>query len=186
MVDIQSTGALVKARIRKGGSPVSAAASAPTALKQAMVVFSGDLDKALAAFVIANGARAMGMEVTMFFTFWGLNILRKETAPPVKKGLLDRMFGMMMPRGVKALALSKLHMLGMGTAMMKHVMHSKNVESLPDLMAKARSSGVKMVACTMSMDVMGLKREELIDGLELGGVGTFIGESSESRSTLFI
>jgi peroxiredoxin family protein len=151
-----------------------------------MVVFSGDLDKALAAFVIANGARAMGMEVTMFFTFWGLNILRKAQAPAVSKGLLDRMFGLMMPRGVQALKLSNLNMLGMGTAMMKHVMRSKNVESLPALMEQARQSGVRMVACTMSMDVMGLKREELLDGLELGGVGTFIGESAESRATLFI
>ena len=186
MVDIHTEGALVKARIRKGGSKTATAAAAPTVLKQAMVVFSGDLDKALAAFVIANGARAMGLEVTMFFTFWGLNILRKQQAPPVQKGLLDRMFGMMMPRGVEALTLSKMHMLGMGTAMMKHVMHSKNVESLPALMAQARASGVKMVACTMSMDVMGLKREELLDGLELGGVGAFIGESVEARSTLFI
>ena len=185
VVDIRSAGAVVTARIRKGGAVV-AGSPEPVARKQSMVVFSGDLDKALAAFVIANGARAMGMEVTMFFTFWGLNILRKAQAPAVSKGLLDRMFGLMMPRGVQALKLSNLNMLGMGTAMMKHVMRSKNVESLPALMEQARQSGVRMVACTMSMDVMGLKREELLDGLELGGVGTFIGESAESRATLFI
>ena len=185
LLDMRTEGAKVLARIRKGIAP-SAAGAAPPAKKQSMVVFSGDLDKALAAFVIANGARAMGLEVTMFFTFWGLNILRKEQAPAVTKGVLDRMFGLMMPRGVGALKLSKMNMLGLGTAMMKHVMHSKHVESLPALIEQARQSGVRMVACTMSMDVMGLKREELMDGLELGGVGTFIGESSESRATLFI
>ncbi len=185
VLEIRPEGALVKARIRKGGGAVAALGQAPAG-KQSMVVFSGDLDKALAAFVIANGARAMGLEVTMFFTFWGLNILRKRQAPPVAKGLLDRMFGMMMPRGVEALKLSKLNMLGMGTAMMKHVMRSKKVESLPALIQQAQSSGIRLVACTMSMDVMGLKREELIDGLELGGVGTFIDESTASRATLFI
>lgn len=185
LVDIRTEGARVLARIRKGGvAQVGSAASAVK--KQSMVVFSGDLDKALAAFVIANGARAMGMEVTMFFTFWGLNILRKAEPPPVAKGLLDRMFGRMMPRGVGALKLSKMNMLGAGTAMMKYVMSSKNVESLPALIEQARQSGVRMVACTMSMDVMGLKREELMDGLDLGGVGMFIGESAESRATLFI
>lgn len=188
LVEIRSIGPMVKARIRKGAEAKPAAAASAAALpkKQSMVVFSGDLDKALAAFVIANGARAMGMEVTMFFTFWGLNILRKHRPPPVRKGALDRMFGAMMPRGVGKLKLSKMNMGGMGTAMMKHVMAKKNVQSLPELMEQARLSGVKLVACTMSMDVMGLKREELIDGLELGGVGMFIGESSESRATLFI
>lgn len=187
LLDIKAEGPLVKARIRKGrGETPAMPDGAPTAKKQSMVVFSGELDKALAAFVIATGARAMGMDVTMFFTFWGLNILRKHTAPPVDKGLLDRMFGMMMPRGVGKLKLSNMNMLGMGTAMMKHVMAKKNVQSLPALMEQARASGVKIVACTMSMDVMGLKREELVDGVELGGVGMFIGESSESRATLFI
>lgn len=185
LLEMRAEGASVAARIRKGSAP-AATGPVPLAKKQSMVVFSGDLDKALAAFVIANGARAMGLEVTMFFTFWGLNILRKEQAPAVAKGMLDRMFGLIMPRGVAALKLSKMNMLGLGTAMMKHVMHSKQVESLPALMEQARQSGVRMVACTMSMDVMGLKREELLDGLELGGVGTFIGESSESRATLFI
>lgn len=188
LVDIRAEGSVVRARIRKGAgvAPAATHAGAARPRKQSMVVFSGDLDKALAAFVIANGARAMGMEVTMFFTFWGLNILRKEQPPPVQKGALDRMFSMMMPRGAEELKLSKMNMLGMGTAMMKRVMSKKNVQSLPSLIEQARSSGVKLVACTMSMDVMGIKREELIDGIELGGVGMFIGESSESTSTLFI
>ena len=188
LLEIRSEGRSIRARIRKGvpPAPASCGTVAAAANKQSMVVFSGDLDKALAAFVIANGARAMGMAVTMFFTFWGLNILRKEQAPAVQKGVLDRMFGWMMPRGARALKLSKMNMLGMGTAMMRHVMSSKNVESLPALIAQARASGIRMVACTMSMDVMGLAREELMDGLEYGGVGMFIGESSDSRSTLFI
>jgi NADPH-dependent 2,4-dienoyl-CoA reductase/sulfur reductase-like enzyme/peroxiredoxin family protein/rhodanese-related sulfurtransferase/TusA-related sulfurtransferase len=187
LVDIRAEGPLVRARIRKGAvAAAPAATGAVPPRKQSMVIFSGDLDKALAAFVIANGARAMGLEVTMFFTFWGLNILRKHRPPPVEKGLLDRMFGAMMPRGIAKLKLSKMNMLGMGTAMMKHVMAKKNVQSLAELMEQARMAGVKLVACTMSMDVMGLKREELVDGIELGGVGMFIGESSESRATLFI
>jgi peroxiredoxin family protein len=151
-----------------------------------MVVFSGDLDKVLAAFVIANGALAMGSEVTLFFTFWGLNALRKTEAPPVRKSFLDRMFGMMMPRGAARLKLSKMNMGGAGTAMMKHVMKQKNVESLPDLMAAARKGGVKIVACSMSMDVMGITREELVDGIEVGGVAAFLGESADAGMTLFI
>lgn len=188
LIEIRSVGPMVKARIRKGAEAQShpAAGAAVLPKKQSMVVFSGDLDKAMAAFVIANGARAMGMEVTMFFTFWGLNILRKHRPPPVRKGALDWMFGAMMPRGVGKLKLSKMNLGGMGTAMMKHVMAKKNVQSLPELIEQARMSGVKLVACTMSMDVMGLTREELLDGIELGGVGLFIGESSESRATLFI
>ncbi len=153
---------------------------------QTIVVFSGDLDRVLAAFVIANGAAAMGHPVTMFFTFWGLNALRKEHPPKVKKGLLDRMFGMMMPRGANKLALSKMNMAGMGTAMMKHVMRSKGVASLPELIDNAREQGVKMVACTMSMEVMGIQADELADGLEYGGVGAYIGDAEAARMNLFI
>jgi peroxiredoxin family protein len=149
-------------------------------------VFSGDLDKVLAAFVIANGASTMGAKVSMFFTFWGLNALRREQPPPVEKDALSKMFGMMMPRGAERLKLSNLHMLGAGTAMMKHVMSSKNVDSLPTLMAHARHAGVRLIACSMSMDVMGIKREELIDGVEVGGVATFLGEADQSGTTLFI
>jgi peroxiredoxin family protein len=151
-----------------------------------MVVFSGELDKVLASFVIANGAASMGSEVTMFFTFWGLNALRKGGAQAGGKGLLDRMFGWMMPNGASALKLSQMHMMGMGTALMKHVMKSKNVDTLELLMGQAKAAGVKLVACSMSMDVMGLKREELIDGLQVGGVATFLGESQGADMTLFI
>jgi peroxiredoxin family protein len=125
-----------------------------------MIVFSGDLDKVLAAFIIATGAAVMDKPVTMFFTFWGLNVLRRSEHVPVKKSLVERMFGRMMPRGADKLKLSKMNMGGMGTMMMKRVMAQKNVYSLPKLMQEAKDAGVRLVACTMSMDVMGITKEE--------------------------
>jgi len=124
--------------------------------------------------------------VTMFFTFWGLNALRREQPPATRKPLLDRVFGGMMPRGAAALKLSQLNMLGMGTALMKRVMKQKRVESLPELIASAQRGGVKLVACSMSMDVMGIRQEELLDGVEIGGVASFLGESEEAGMTLFV
>ncbi len=151
-----------------------------------IIVFSGELDKVLASFVIANGAAAMGRPVTMFFTFWGLNVLRKTEKQNVKKPLIDSMFGMMMPQGVSKLKLSKMNMGGLGTAMMRKVMKDKNIDSLEDLVKKAMDNGVKMIACTMSMDVMGITKEELIDGIEFAGVGTYLGDAEESNVNLFI
>lgn len=151
-----------------------------------LIVFSGDLDKVLASFVIANGAAAMGRPVTMFFTFWGLNVLRKTEKQNIKKPLIDAMFGKMMPQGVSKLKLSKMHMGGMGTAMMRKVMKDKNIDSLEDLVNKAMQNGVKMIACTMSMDVMGITKEELIDGVEFAGVGSYLGDAEESNVNLFI
>ena len=187
LLDVGMEGSLVKARVRKGNAaPAAVSSSARPLRKKTMVVFSDDLDKMLASFIIANGAASMGDEVTMFFTFWGLNALRREGRQAPGKSLLDRMFGWMMPKGSDKFTLSKMHMMGMGTAMMKHVMKTKNVESLPDLMAAAQKSGVKLVACTMSMEVMGIKQEELIDGVEFGGVAAFLGESNEANMTLFV
>lgn len=151
-----------------------------------MIVFSGDLDKVLASFIIANGAASMGRPVTMFFTFWGLNALRKSDKVSVKKGFMDAMFGFMMPRGSRRLKLSKMNMGGMGTMMMKKVMNDKNVDSLEDLMKHAMSNGVKIVACTMSMDIMGIRKEELIDGIEYAGVATYLGDAENSNVNLFI
>lgn len=151
-----------------------------------IIVFSGDMDKVLASFVIANGAAAMGRPVTMFFTFWGLNVLRKTEKQNVKKPFIDSMFGKMMPQGVSKLKLSKMNMGGMGTAMMRKVMKDKNIDSLEDLIKKAMNNGVKMIACTMSMDVMGITKEELIDGIEYAGVGTYLGDAEESNVNLFI
>jgi len=150
------------------------------------VIFSNDFDKAMAALIIANGAVAAGYKVTLFFTFWGLSLLRREPDKPVKKDMMEKMFGMMLPKGVDGLKLSKMNMGGMGTVMMHHVMASKNVATLKELLQQAIENGVKMVACSMSMDVMGIKESELIDGVELGGVAMYIDELSKSNAGLFI
>ncbi|PLX32906.1 MAG: hypothetical protein C0604_04495 [Clostridiales bacterium] len=154
--------------------------------KKTIIVFSGDMDKVMASLIIANGAAAMGSEVTMFFTFWGLNTLRKAKKIKVKKDFMEKMFGWMMPRGTEKMGLSKMNYLGMGAAMMKSIMKKKNVSSLPDLLESAQMMGVKMIACTMSMDVMGIREEELIDGIELAGVASYLGEADEANVNLFI
>lgn len=151
-----------------------------------IIVFDGDMDKVLASFVIANGALAMGRPVTMFFTFWGLTALRREKKVRLKKNVMEKMFGAMLPRGSKKLKLSKMNMGGMGTKMMKKIMNDKNIDSLEDMMQKAMANGVKIIACSMSMDVMGIRPEELIDGVEIGGVGTYLGDAEESDVNLFI
>ncbi|MCX8065441.1 MAG: FAD-dependent oxidoreductase [Candidatus Hydrogenedentes bacterium] len=151
-----------------------------------IICFSNDLDKVLATFVIANGAVSMGYKTTIFFTFWGLNVLRKKPELELKKTFLEKMFSMMMPRGVDSLKLSKMNMGGMGTRLMKYVMKSKNIMGLPELLRNAIDSGVKLVACSMSMDVMGIKREELIDGVEIGGVGYYLGEAGNANVNLFV
>lgn len=150
------------------------------------VVFSGDLDKTIAAFIMANGAAAMGRKVTIFFTFWGLNILRRTDKVRVKKSFIEKMFGIMMPRGTKLLGLSRMNMGGMGAKMIRGIMKSKGVSSLEELIESAKTHGVRLVACQMSMDIMGIHKEELIDGVELGGVSTFLGSGEQSDMSLFI
>lgn len=174
------------ALVKKGTKPSSAPAKAVSAEGKTIIVFSGDLDKVLAGFIIANGAAAMGRPVTMFFTFWGLTALRRAEKQPVKKGFIEAMFGVMLPRGTKKLGLSRMNMAGMGSAMMKKIMADKNVDTLEELIRKAMRQGVRIVACTMSMDVMGIRPEELIDGVELGGVGAYLGDAEESDVNLFI
>lgn len=154
--------------------------------EKTMIVFDGDLDKALAAFIIATGSAAMGNKVNMFFTFWGLNILRKSNPPIVKKDIMSKLFAIMMPKGSKKLTLSKMNFGGMGTKMMKDIMKKKGISSLEELIAQAQKAGVKMTACQMSMDVMGLKKEELIDGIEIGGVATMLNDNDNSNMNLFI
>ncbi|MDK2883326.1 MAG: hypothetical protein PWP58_1662 [Bacillota bacterium] len=154
--------------------------------KKTIIVFSGDLDKAMAAFIIANGAAAMGNEVTMFFTFWGLNILRKAKGAKVKKTFLEKLFGWMMPRGPEKLGLSKMNFCGLGPRMMKLMMRQKNVNTLPELIEQAQALGVKIIACSMSMDIMGIHPEELIDGIEFAGVASYLGEADEANVNLFI
>jgi NADPH-dependent 2,4-dienoyl-CoA reductase/sulfur reductase-like enzyme/peroxiredoxin family protein/rhodanese-related sulfurtransferase/TusA-related sulfurtransferase len=171
------------------GSTTCCTAAAPAAevpQGKSIIVFDGELDKAIASFIIANGAAAMGRPVTMFFTFWGLNILRKNKAPRVNKTFMEKMFGMMMPRGSKKLKLSNMNMFGMGPKMIRGIMKKKNVASLEELIQQAKENGVKLVACAMSMDVMGIQKEELIDGIEIGGVAAYLGEAEQSNVNLFI
>ena len=183
LIDLKVENKKIYATIQKG-QPLKNI-PAKTENGQTIVVFSNDLDKVLASFIIANGAKASGKDVTMFFTFWGLNVLRKSNVN-VKKGLIDTMFGMMMPKGADKLTLSKMHMGGIGSAMMKWVMKNKNISTLSELIKQAQENGIKFIACNMSMDVMGIKEEELIDGVEIGGVAKYIAESSHSNSNLFI
>ncbi|WP_019553760.1 DsrE/DsrF/DrsH-like family protein [Propionispira raffinosivorans] len=151
-----------------------------------IVVFSGDMDKAIASFIIANGAATMDKKVTMFFTFWGLNILRKPENVYVEKSFIDKMFGWMMPQGSKNLQLSKMNMFGLGTKMMRQVMQNKNIDSLESLIKSAQDNGIEMIACQMSMDVMGIKQEELIDGVQIGGVGAYLSAAEDANVNLFI
>jgi len=151
-----------------------------------IVLFSGELDKALAAMIIAQGAAAQGKHVSILFTFWGLNALRKDANVPTNKNLIERMFGFMMPRGADKLPLSSMNMMGMGTQMIKGIMKHKNVDQLPVMIKNAQALGIKFIACNMSMDLMGIKQEELIDGVELGGVGTYIANNENVGTTLFI
>ena len=174
------------ATVRKGKAGAVLAGGADLTKKKTIVAFSNDFDKAMAAFIIANGAASMGSDVTIFFTFWGLNLLRKHKTVSVKKNLVEKMFGFMMPRGAKKTVLSKMNMGGMGTAMMRGIMRNKNVTPLEDLIQSAIDNGVRLVACTMSMDLMGLKREELIDGIEEGGVAMYLNEAEGGNVNLFI
>lgn len=176
----------VRAWIRKGNGERDAAPAAATGDNKTIIVFSGDLDKALASFIIANGAASMGKKVTMFFTFWGLNILRRPDPVHVDKNIVEKMFGWMMPRGSGKLGLSKMNMMGMGTEMMRRVMKDKNIDSLETLIESAIKNGIELVACQMSMDVMGIRKEELIDGVKIGGVGYYLGAAEGSNVNLFI
>ena len=151
-----------------------------------IVLFSGDFDKAMAAFIIANGAAAMGSSVTMFFTFWGLNVLRRAENVRAPKNLIERMFGAMMPRGADKLGLSKMNMGGLGLRLIKGIMRKKHVPALSELIASARAAGVRLVACSLSMDLMGLGRAELLDGIEEGGVAAYLDQAEQGNVNLFI
>ena len=184
-IEMSSDKGISTARIKKAAGEVSACC-ADTGNGKNFIVFSGDLDKAIASFIMANAAAAMGRKVSMFFTFWGLNILRRPENVKVKKDFMSRMFGMMMPRGSKKLGLSRMNMGGMGAKMIRSVMKNKNVDSLEDLISLAQKSGVELVACSMSMDVMGIKESELIDGVKLGGAAAMLAHAEESDMSLFI
>ncbi len=186
LADIKAEGGKYIVTVVKGSACPMAKGQGTNSKKKTMVVFSGDFDKAMAAFIIANGAAAMGSEVTMFFTFWGLNILRRSEHVPVEKNMIEKMFGWMMPRGATKLKLSKMNMAGMGTQMMQGIMKKKNVLSLPELIETAKHNGVRLVGCTMTMDLMGIRKEELIDGVEEGGVAMYLNQAEAAGVNLFI
>ncbi len=172
-------------KIKKGGKNIAAERPIANDNKN-IIVFSGDLDKAIASFIIANAAAAMGRKVSMFFTFWGLNILRRPEKVKVKKNFISKMFGFMMPKGSKKLKLSSMNMGGMGAKMIRGIMKNKNIDSLEDLIKLAQENGVELIACSMSMDVMGIKEEELLSGIKTSGAAAMLANAEESDMSLFI
>lgn len=154
--------------------------------KTTIVLFSGDYDKVMAAYIIANGAAAYDHEVTIFHTFWGLNALRKDEHVNVKKTFIEKVFGKMMPRGVNKMGLSKMNFAGMGPKMIKGIMKKHNAVPLPDLIDLAKEQGVKLVACQMTVDLLGLKEEEITEGVEFAGVGAYLADASDGNVNLFV
>ncbi|MBD8136886.1 DsrE/DsrF/DrsH-like family protein [Bacillus sp. CFBP 13597] len=154
--------------------------------KTTIILFSGDYDKAMAAYIIANGAAAYDHEVTIFHTFWGLNALRKDEPISLKKGFLEKIFAKMMPRGSDKMGLSNMNFAGMGPKMIKHVMKKHNAMSLPNLIELAQEQEIKLIACTMTMDLLGLQQEELLDGIEYAGVAAYLAEAEDGNVNLFI
>ncbi|HPX96966.1 MAG TPA: DsrE/DsrF/DrsH-like family protein, partial [Thermotogota bacterium] len=186
LIQIDQKNGVTTAILKKGEQGAAEPTAAVSRDGKTIVVFSNDMDRALASFVIANGALAMGKPVTMFFTFWGLNILRKPEKPSIKKPFIERMFGAMMPRGAGKLKMSKMHMAGMGTRMIRSRMEEKKIDSLETMIQNAIKGGAHLVACQMSMDLMGIRQEELIDGVEIGGVAAYLGEAEDANVNLFI
>lgn len=187
VLSIKTDKGLIIVLLRKNKIAPVAALPVATRDKLTLVVFSDDLDKVMASMIIANGALAMGKSVSLFFTFWGLDVLRREDAPTRNKPFMDRMFSSMLPSGVDHLtSISKMDMHGLGAKMIRKVMHDKGVETPGHLLQNLVEGGAQLIACQMSMDVMGIHQSELIDGVEIGGVAAFLGEASESGTTLFI
>lgn len=186
LVSLDNKGGTITATVRKKKAECKIATGGNSADNKTLIVFSDDLDKALASFVIANGAASTGKKVTMFFTFWGLNVIKKREKPAVSKDIFGKMFGWMLPAHSGKLKLSKMNMNGVGSWMMRLIMRKKRIDSLESLMAQAVENGVEMIACTMSMDVMGVKKEELMDNVVLGGVATYLERAEEANVNLFI
>lgn len=191
LVEKRQEGANYIALVQKGkvaAKPAEFDSCCPTSAKKekTMIVFDGDLDKAIAAFIIATGSAAMGNKVHMFFTFWGLSVIRKHQKVAVKKDFMSKMFGMMLPRGSRKLKLSKMNFMGMGPKMIRGVMKKHGVTSLEELIEQAMDAGVEMTACQMSMDVMGIKKEELLEGIKIGGVASMLDDNDRSNMNLFI
>lgn len=186
LVALENKNGVVAATIRKQEKTASCEISRNNADNKTLIVFSDDLDKALASFVIANGAASTGKKVTMFFTFWGLNVIKKQHKPTVTKDIFGKMFGWMLPSHSGKLKLSKMNMGGAGSWMMRLIMKRKRIDSLESLIQQAIDNGVEMIACTMSMDVMGVQKEELMDNVTLGGVASYLERAEEANVNLFI
>lgn len=186
LVALENKNGVVAATIRKQEKTASCEISRNNADNKTLIVFSDDLDKALASFVIANGAASTGKKVTMFFTFWGLNVIKKQHKPTVTKDIFGKMFGWMLPTHSGKLKLSKMNIGGAGSWMMRLIMKRKRIDSLESLIQQAIDNGVEMIACTMSMDVMGVQKEELMDNVTLGGVASYLERAEEANVNLFI
>ncbi|MFT4223590.1 FAD-dependent oxidoreductase [Dysgonomonas sp.] len=185
LINIDNSGGVITATVEKIAKDDSVVPT-NSGDNKTLVVFGDDLDRALASFVIANGAAASGKKVSIFFTFWGLNVIKKVKKPSVKKDFLGKMFGMMLPSSSKKLGLSQMNMAGMGSKMMRYIMKSKNIDSLESLMQQAKDNGVEFIACSMSMDVMGIKKEELLDDITIGGVAAYLDRAENANVNLFI
>ena len=183
----RSEGGIHVVEVEKATAPACEAALPHTgAQNKTFILLSDDLDKTLATFVLANGAAATGKKVSIFFTFWGLNAIKKVHKPKVEKDIFGRMFGWMLPSDSTKLALSKMNMMGIGAKMMRHLMKKKGVDSLESLRQQAIDNGVEFIACQMSMDVMGVKREELLDNVTIGGVASYMERAEQANVNLFI
>ena len=185
LLSIENSGGVITASIEKQETRTSCHIGTGSDTKT-LIVFSDDLDKALATFVIANGILATGKKISIFFTFWGLSVIKKTGKPKVKKDVISKMFGLMLPSDSRKLGLSKINMGGAGSTMMRYVMKNKNIDSLEKLMRQAIEGGAELIACSMSMDVMGIKKEELVDGVTIGGVASYLERADKSNLNLFI
>lgn len=186
LISISNSEGIVTACIEKSTKGPSCEIHSQGKDNKTLIVFSDDLDKALASFVIANGALASGKKVSIFFTFWGLNVIKKTNKPAVKKDFLGKMFGMMLPSSSKHLGLSKMNMGGLGSKMMRYIMKEKKIDTLESLMQQAIDNGIELIACSMSMDVMGIKQEELMDNITIGGVAAYLDRAENANVNLFI
>lgn len=185
LVSLSRDKGVITALLEKGEAP-ACKSGVPAGDGKTIVVFDDDLDKVLASFVIANGAASTGRKVTMFFTFWGLNVIKRKPVKPIKKDFMGKIFGMMLPSDSSKLKLSKMNMMGMGTRMMRNIMKKKQIDSLESLIGQAAKNGVEFIACQMSMDVMGVKAEELLDNVQVGGVAAYLERAEEANLNLFI
>ena len=186
LVQVVQEKGIITATLEKGEGGQGGGKDGVSADGKTIVVFSDDLDRALASFVIADGAASAGRKVTLFFTFWGLNVIKRKATVPVKKDMAGKLFGMMLPSGSRKLALSKLNLGGIGSRMMRGMMKNKKIDSLETLMEQAKANGVEFIACRMSMEVMGIKAEELLDGVKIGGVATYLERAEQANINLFI